>query len=292
VNAVKALCRFCFVLLVICLANPAWTINPPPADPIHSRSEVPFKLYAGYLIVVEGRIGDLDKLRFVLDTGVTHSVIDRKLASRVGTARRSRKILNFDKTVTAEWAEVPDLQFGPTRATHFSMMVSDLRYFQSFATRIDAVVGLDLLHLSSFSINYDARRISFGPVETLSGVPMNSDPVCLTVQLQAGDVLLRLIVDSGAPAVVLYEDRVLNRIPQIRIEGEAEGSSVGGYVHSKRAVLPRVRLGTVDLGGTVFLVKAPAGDALSRIDGYLGTAALKARRLNFNFESSTLAWKR
>jgi len=107
-----------------------------------------------------------------------------------------------------------------------------------------------------------------------------------------GDSELQLLVDSGAPALVLYENKILNRIPQLRIEGELDGVSMGGFVHAKKGVLPRARLGTTDLDGTVFLVKEPSGSVLSGIDGYLGTAALKARRIDFNFETKTLAWKR
>jgi hypothetical protein len=292
VNAVKHLRLFCLVLLPFCLTNLVWTTNPPQADPIHSRSQVPFKLYAGYIIVVEGRIGNLGKLRFVLDTGVTHSVIDRKLASKIAVARGSGNVVNFDKTVLAEWVQVPEVQFGPIKVARFPMMVSDLRYFQSFATKVDAVIGLDLLRLSSFSIDYDTRKVFFGPIETTGGVPMSSGPICLSVQLLVGDSELQLLVDSGAPALVLYEDRLLNRIPQLRIEGELDGVSMGGFVHAKKAVLPSTRLGTTDLNGTVFLVKAPSGHVLSGIDGYLGIAALKAHRIDFNFETKTLAWKR
>jgi predicted aspartyl protease len=253
---------------------------------------MPFKLYAGYLIVVEGRIGAMGKLKFVLDTGATHSVIDRKLASKIAVVRRSGKVLNFDKTIPAEWVEVPEVQFGPIEAAPFSMMVSDLRYFQSFATHVDAVIGLDLLRLSSFSIDYDAHKVFFGPIDTPGGVPMSSDPICLSVQLLVGDSKLQLLVDSGAQALVLFEDKILDRVPQLRIEGELEGVSMGGFLHAKKAVLPRARLGTTTLDGTVFLVKAPSGNALSGIDGYLGTAALKAHRIDFNFETKTLVWKR
>lgn len=280
------------MLVPLCLTNPAWTTIPPKAGLIHSRSEPPFKLYAGYLIVVEGRIGDVGKLRFVLDTGVTHSVIDRKLVSKIAVARRSGNIVNFDKTVQAEWVEVPEVQFGPIEVARFPMMVGDLRYFQSFATDVEAVIGLDLLRLSSFSIDYDARKVFFGPIDTTGGVPMSSGPICLSVQVLVGDSKLHLSLDSGAQALVLYEDKVLDRVPQLRIEGELDGVSLGGLVHSKKAVLPRVRLGTTDLSGTVFLVKAPSGNVLSGIDGYLGIAALKAHRIDFNFETNTLTWKR
>ena len=289
----KDLYRIFVVLFTVFLTNPARTVNPQPqADATESRSGIPFELYAGYLVVIEGRIGGLGKLRFVLDTGVTHSVIDRKLAGRISVGHRSGNVLNFDKTVPVEWTEVSEVQFGPIDVAHFSMIVSDLRYFQSFATNIDAVIGLDVLRLSSFSIDYDARKILFGPVNTASGVPMISDPVCLSVQLVVGDGRLRLVVDTGAPALVLYEDRVLDRIGQLRIASEIDGSSMGGYVHAKRATLPRARLGTTDLERTVFLVKAPPANVLPGIDGYLGTNTLKARRIDFNFETNTLAWTR
>jgi hypothetical protein len=280
------------VLLPICLTNPAWTSNAPSANLIHSQREVPFKVYAGYLIVVEGRIGNVGNLKFVLDTGVTHSMIDRRLASKVAVSRGSGEVVNFDKTIRAEWVEVPEVQFGPIEKARFPMMASDLRYFQSFATRVDALIGLDLLRLSSFSIDYDAHKVFFGPIVTTGGVPMSSGPICLTVQVLVGGSKLQLLLDSGAPALVLYEDKIFDRVPQLRMEGELDGVSTGGLVHAKKAVLPRARLGTTDLNGTVFLVKAPSANVLSGIDGYLGTTVLKARRIDFNFETKTLAWRR
>lgn len=151
-------------------------------------------------------------------------------------------------------------------------------------------IGLDLLRLSSFSIDYDSHKVSFGPVDTATGVPMDLDPLCLTVKLMAGDNAVRLIVDTGAQALIFYEDRVAHLLPQIRIEGATAGTTMGGSVPSKRGFLAKARLGATDLGGTVFLVKAPSVSVLPGIDGYFGTAALKARRIDFNFETNTLHW--
>jgi predicted aspartyl protease len=294
VNAVKTLSRFCIVLLaVVSFANLNWAANPEAQSRIvENRTVLPFKLYGGYLIVVQGRVGEFGKLKFLLDTGVTHSVLDRKLADKIGPSRHSGQVLNFDKNVRAEWVKVPDIELGPIHVSDLSVTVGDLRYFQSFATQVDAVIGLDLLRLSSFSIDYDAHKVFFGPVDTASGVPMSSDAVCLSIQVLAGDTPIQLVVDTGAQGLVLYEDRVISRVPQLRIGGETAGTSMGGWVLSKRAFIPNARLGTTDLGGTVFLVKTPTSKVLSGIDGYLGTAALKARRINFNFETNTLAWKR
>jgi len=280
--------------LVMGLAGAAYVALPEEVSAEEpSRGDVSFKLFGGYLIAMEGRIGDHHKLKFVLDTGVTHSVIDRRLADQLsGRRHESGSILRFDKTIHAAWLEVPDIEFGPIHVSNFSMMIGDLKYFQSYATNVDSVIGLDLLRLSSFSIDYSARRITFSPVTSALSVPMDVDNICLTVQLKVGNSHLRLLVDTGAQALVLYEDRVSGRLPQLVTEGEASGRSMSGWVRSKRGFIPDVRLGSAGLDGTVFLVKTPHGTFLADVDGYFGVAALKARQINFNFETNTLSWKR
>jgi predicted aspartyl protease len=291
---VKTLRRFCTVLLaVVFFVNLNWAANPEAQSRnVENRTGLPFKLYGGYLIVVQGRVGQFGKLKFLLDTGMTHSVLDRKLADKIGPSRHYEQVLNFDKNVRAESVEVPDIELGPIHVSDLSVTVGDLRFIQSFATQVDAVIGLDLLRLSSFSIDYDARKVFFGPVDTASGVPMSSDAVCLSVQVLAGDTPIQLVVDTGAQGLVLYENRVISRLPWLRMGGETAGTSMGGWVLAKRAFIPNARLGTTDLSGTAFLVKTPPSEVPSGIDGYLGTAALKARRISFNFETNTLAWKR
>jgi len=285
----------CFILLLAFLfATSCWAFNPPEqSNTTVGQGEIPFKLFGGFLIVFEGRIGNREKLKFALDTGVTHSVIDQKLSDRIPVPRRRLgQVLIFDKTISAEWIEVPDIEFGPIRVTNFSMMTGDLRYFQSYATHVDAVIGLDLLRLSSFSIDYDAHKVRFGPVITDSGVPMDVDGFCITVQLMMGESRVRLLVDTGAQTLVLYEDRVAGRLPQLKMERETSGVSMGGRVQSKRGFIPNVRIGNAPLDGIIFLVKAPPAGQLPGVDGYFGTAALKARRIDFNFDVKTLSWKR
>jgi Aspartyl protease len=82
----------------------------------HAKSAtIPFELMAGFLVVIEGQIGELDGLKFVLDTGATSSVIDRNVAARLRLKRRSGRIVNLDREVPIDWAEVAELQVGPMR---------------------------------------------------------------------------------------------------------------------------------------------------------------------------------
>jgi predicted aspartyl protease len=289
----KSFPRFIIGSLVICFLYVACASSSiAQSGPSVIRGEVPFKLFGGYLVAVEGRIGDHNKLKFVLDTGVTHSVIGRKLAERLsGPRSQSGKVLSLDKQIRAKWVEVPEIEFGPIHVSNFSMMIGDLKYFQSFATQVDAVIGLDVLRLSSFSIDYETHQVIFGSVTSPSSVPMDIGELCLTVEVMVGDSKLRLLVDTGAPALVLYEDRLAGRLPQFTVQRETFGIGMAGWVHSKQAFIRNATLGSAILEGTVFLVNSPSSSFLANVDGYLGTAALKAHRLDFNFETRTLGWK-
>ena len=54
--------------------------------------------------------------------------------------------------------------------------------------------------------------------------------------------------------------------------------------------MPRLQLGGRDMQREVFLTESPRNDALAGIDGYLGLGTLRARRINFDFETNTLSW--
>src|SRR5882724_13672384 len=67
----RTLCRFRTMFVAVLFASAGWAANPQgQAEATVGRGEFPFKLFGGYLIVMEGRIGDHSKLKFTLDTGV------------------------------------------------------------------------------------------------------------------------------------------------------------------------------------------------------------------------------
>jgi len=62
-------------------------------------------------------------------------------------------------------------------------------------------------------------------------------------------------------------------------------------LHVKKATLPNARLGKKDTNLRAVLAKGPPDNVLPGIDGCLGTASLKARRIDFNYATNTIAWK-
>lgn len=254
--------------------------------------EVPFTLQDGYLIVVEARIGGQRRMKFALDTGATHSVLRSELARGLEFAPRPVRIVNLDHVLTQEMVEVTDFQLGPIRVPRLPMMTNDLGYLRETATGLDGVIGLDVLRLRSFGIDFGRRKITFGAPRVLrSSVAMEMGQSYLAVEVRMLDRPVRLFVDSGVRTILLYRDRMGERVPNVKIEQQIHGASLSGGASLEVVTLPSAQLnGTQLQRRAVLLRNSPAG-FLPGVDGYLSLAALGAWRVSFDFERSLLSWE-
>jgi hypothetical protein len=256
-----------------------------------TNDELSFELVSGYLVVVDGSIGPFDGLKFVLDTGATHSAVSSKLADRLKLRRLAGRVFNIDKMAKTDWATIPEVAFGPIRATQVPVIVTDLDYFKSLRAHADAVIGLDLLRQKNFSIDFADKKVRFGELETgRHSTPMLFDDISLRVEAHANGRLLHLILDSGAPGPMIYEERLRNRAVDYRIEEQDYGYRMDGILRLTRARVQNFDLGGSDIEHRVFLTHSPAKGELDGVDGFLGLTALKARKINFDFETNTLSW--
>src|SRR5208282_6374918 len=135
------------------------------SEPRGPDEEVPFELVSGYLVVVDGSIGPLHRLKFVLDTGATHTAVSNKVAEQLGLHRVTGRVFNIDKIVGTDWAVLPEVEFGPIQGSQVPVMVTDLDYFKSLGSHVDAVIGLDLLRQKNFCIDFGAKKVLFGEIE-------------------------------------------------------------------------------------------------------------------------------
>jgi predicted aspartyl protease len=265
--------------------------QPWPAEVLPGNA-LSFRLSSGYLIQVEGRIGDQAHLRLLLDTGASISIVGQKIAQKLKLDAHPAESFNFDRNLHWKTATVPEVQVGPTRATNVSVLVGDLSRYSQFAGNADAIIGMDLLRLSNFTIDYGAGRLIFdsGPLTAYSA---GGDPMakCLTVQLQVQGHPVHLLVDTGFQSILLYEERLRKSVPGLRTAGSIRNATMGGQVQVKQATLPDVTLGNRNREVAVAFVPAPAEDTLPGIDGIVGIAALQARRVHFDFSAKTVSWE-
>ncbi len=253
-------------------------------------SELPFKLYRDYLIVVKCSVGPLADLTAIIDTGVSETVLDLALLKRLSldTQADTATFLNHESEVRA--VSIPLLQLGPVRVEHLSGIATDLSLSTSqMGIRPDLLIGMDVLHRQSLVIDYRARKLTFG----------ESTPLKRSATLIAGGRFaileatsmgkkMRLQVDTGINGLLLYSKTFA---PQ------AQGSTTDPGVVSAAGAAKVRTVDSVEIKvgdwrtfrGTVFVLpgESPAAD----FDGLLGPRWLEARRVALDFEKMVLWWE-
>lgn len=263
-----------------------------PAVPSARTGAIPFQLVGGFLIEVEGGIGHLEGLKFILDTGTTDSVVDQRIADRFSAARRSGKVFNIDRFVSVDRMEFPDVHFGPVAVHNVSMRVTELSKFSNLIPDADAIIGLDLLETASeLDILYDSKMVVLIPRNAITGDTSERERSnCLTVQVIIQDHPIELMFDTGLQGLLLYEDRIRKHIPDLKL-ADVRKNAHEGRLRGKIAWLPGLRLGGPESDAEVFLIPGPREDMAPEIDGVLGTLPLKANRIEVDFARRALRWK-
>lgn len=273
-------------------------IGSVPGSPVEGREPgqcgaaiaVPFDLPSGFLVVVEGRIGTLSHLKFILDTGSIHSMINTKIADRLGLLRQSGTMLNFAHYAKIDWTNVPEIQFGPIEVRNIRMMVGALNQFSEFASGIDAVVGLDLLRQTQkLGIDFRAKLLTFGELKESQYGNM-ARPQALTVLLDVQGSRLRLILDTGLSDVEVFADRLRAHAPHLKLLNEAQAHI--GRMPGRTATLPGIQLFPPDSRASVFWFERAPQSLPEDIDGLLGLKVLNVDFADIDFGSETLTLSR
>jgi Aspartyl protease len=250
---------------------------------------VSFRLLAGFLVAVNGAVGDQEGLRFIIDTGTTTTMIHRRLADRLRLQRRAGKTVSFDRTVPVEWADAPGLRIGPIRSAPGPVMVANLAEHSTFGKGVDGIVGLDLLtRAQKLTIDYNQRTVTF----LLDDGRLSERPSsrCLTVPVSLQGRPMHLVLDTGVEGIVLYRRRLgsLPAGPQAR---ENSVPATMGRLHGTQMSLPGLRIGRREMAATVLLIDGYGADAPEGLDGVLGPMFLHASWIELDFARSTFRWK-
>ena len=254
--------------------------------------EIPFTLYDGYVIVVDGQIGDLQHKRLLVDTGTNRSVIDRNVSAELGLRGSVRGFALFNKSVAAERVTLGSVQIGPIRMKSLQVVVADLSGVAGeLGAHIDGVLGMDVLGANSFTIDYRKKQILFGALAQRHTTALSSAAQLVTVEMNAGGKRLNLIVDSGTPQLTVFQDR-LQGLDSVWTPLLGRGRNLSGSVVSHTIILPRTKIGSDALGPLRASVVTIQKDVPKEFDGLMGLSFLHPTSVSFDFERHVLGWSR
>jgi hypothetical protein len=253
-------------------------------------TEIPFKAYQTYLIVVDGRIGTREHQNLLLDTGSNPSMIDRSVSADLGLKGISRDLSAFNKSVASESVVLSDLEFGPLQRRNLQVMVADFSGIdRELDTRIDAVVGLDVLGGTNFTVDYQKGRISFGATRQPHTAPLIAERQYLAVNLKNGGRQLHLLLDTGTPQLVLFENH-LGGADFVWSNAVGSGHNISGNIRFATVVLTDAKIGKENVGPQRASVVSSRKELQSDLDGLMGLSCLRPKRISFDFEHQTLGW--
>ena len=262
------------------------------------QGTIRFELYQGYLIVAHGSVGPYKNLNFLVDTGATSTVVDPRVAQKLHLQVTPASVVVLDGKVNGWEAVVPDVQIGPVHKSALRGIVEDLSFLEkALPLRIDAIIGLDVLAQSPFLIDYAAHTIHFGTLPRLqTSLPLQSDGNLATVEVEVNHAPVRLLLDTGASAPVLFESAFSEAalpmpVSALKVDAVKRPNSIGDF--DRRPVsLRSLALGGTDFGREQAFVSHNRRQPGLDFDGLINPVNLGITRLAIDVQQGTLTFTR
>lgn len=253
--------------------------------------EIRIRLERGYLIFASGSIGTADNLNFLIDTGTVPTLVSRSLAQRLALKGTEAEVGIWGSKTKIGLVTLPVLQIGPVKTDNLTVFAIDMQPVeQELGTRLDAIIGLDALSRTSFTIDYDRKVISFA-TPTTSGMVVamefraSPSPYVLVPVVIEGKQA-HLLLDTGAGNLTLLDRRV--KALGIPIKTSRSNASSAGSWELIPIQIKQVKLGDNALRVKDAFLRPVPEEALRDFDGMVGPTSLGIKRLTMNFQTKQL----
>ncbi|MGH9544921.1 MAG: aspartyl protease family protein [Terriglobales bacterium] len=287
------------ILLGVTLTSGQSTARPGVGDAEPTENQlvqrIPFELRHGFAVIVRGSIGNAKNLKFLIDTGASPSVVDRRVAQKLHLTLSTGRFSTFTRRVDVDQAIASDLHLGPFHADELRVLVHDLSGLEeTLGVRVDAMVGYDFLQQGAFTIDYASRSVLFGPIDPqLETIPYASGLSYVVVLMRVQDAELPLLVDTGAHDLIVFEDGLEDSIKTTASAKAGQTfTNLGGEIKVKPLDFSRSFLGAMpwsDRGA--FLLQDSHTTYSAGFKGLLGVAALQSARVGFDPVRRLFAWE-
>jgi predicted aspartyl protease len=281
---------------LLCLLTILTVALEPVARGTVGRSiAVGFDLYRGYLIVVRGSAGPEKDLNFLLDTGASFTILDRRLARKLHLNELPGVLAGVNGRVAAGRAIAPNLQIGSTRRDNLSVVIEDLSCFdKALPVHIDAVIGLDLVGQGAFEIDYSSHQINFGPLPSLkNSLRLRMSGGLPLVDAKLDQTSVHLVLDTGASSLILFEPKTATPASQAKHSTVERSAKTMGEFEGRQVRLSSLRLGQAEFRReAAFLVPRGGGIEDRDFDGLVSPALLGITKVAIDLDQGVVAFSR
>lgn len=248
-----------------------------------------FKLLNGYMIVIPVTVNGAGPYEFLLDTGTNTTLVSAEFARALRLRPVDRVELvtvNGAQAVPRAWLN--RVTVGAKSAANLEALFSDLREMRAIRPEICGVLGMNFLSQFNYLINYRERRIEFEDEDEMekslrgARLPVERDEGRVLITY-AGKGCLRLVLDSGTPALILFNTDA--RVTGLKWEqGGSQLLRLSSELGSGLARQRRLR--SFEIGGAEFydlpvtLWDAKDGGADRVEDGLLPTSIFRSIYFN------------
>jgi hypothetical protein len=187
--------------------------------------KVPFKLIDG-LIFIEVSIDDThEPLNFIFDTGAGITVIDTKVAGKLGLPISGESTIGTSgKTLQSKISEKHKLLLGKTfKLDSISLVLMDLSHLSEyFKSNVDGVIGFDLLRKTITETNIDELEIRFysgsdykytGASKPLTLIGLESNHIGLPIEIipkgSEKSIMLTIKIDTAAANYLTFHNNAV-----------------------------------------------------------------------------------
>jgi hypothetical protein len=186
-------------------------LSPWPAES-NELFDVRVEITDSSLILVPVHINGTGPYSFVLDTGATTTMLDARLANRLGMpASGSLQLISGGGNFTASSGQVDEFRIGALEVRDLPVSWTSIHAIRRHDNRIVGVLGQDVLSRITVTVDFGLRRLTFGIAPCRNG-DVNIDfqradgrPMIPAVVV-APDVSrdARLVIDSAANVMILF----------------------------------------------------------------------------------------
>ncbi|GAB3713437.1 hypothetical protein GCM10027592_52680 [Spirosoma flavus] len=279
-------------------------------------TRIPFQLHSN-LIIVPVRVNESDTLHFILDTGVSNTIITDPTAFRKQLLTVGRKVklsgAGEGGSLTASVAIENNLNMGGLRAAHHNLVILDedvLKLSEYVGTPVHGIFGYEIFANFVVNVDFQRRELTITKPDKYKYRKGKGDRYPITIQntkayTDAFSVFdgektmpLRVVLDTGAGhALLLDRSRSTAAMPLPAKNIRAQlGRGLNGIINGCMGRIQKVRFGRYELDNILASFPDSMAFGMKLIDmperqGNVGCELLRRFNVTFNYPDQYVVMK-